>query len=88
MQSKSCRRAIEAIAPGPMSSASPKPQDGSTGFTGSGGRECLHRSRTERIYSKHQQPLINYFAVFAETTGECPTAVKDKPVLSMLKSDA
>ena len=43
---------------------------------------------TKRIYSKHQQPLINYFAVFAETGGECPTAVKNKPVLSMLSSDA
>ncbi len=36
-----------------------------------------------RIYSKYQQPLINYFAVFKDSTA-CPTAIKDKPVLSML----
>jgi hypothetical protein len=41
---------------------------------------------TKRIYSKYGQPLINYFAVFAETGGECPTAVKNKPVLSMLRA--
>jgi hypothetical protein len=44
--------------------------------------------KTGRIYSKHQQPLINYFAVFARTGGECPTAVENKPVLSMLKVTA
>ena len=43
---------------------------------------------TKRIYSRHQQPLINYFAVFSATGGESPTAVENNPVLSMLKVTA
>jgi hypothetical protein len=41
---------------------------------------------TDRIFSEHQQPLINYFAVFgADDLADCPTAVTDKPILSMLE---
>jgi hypothetical protein len=41
---------------------------------------------TPRFYSNLHQPLINYFAVFAQKdVAECPTAVVGKPILSMLK---
>ena len=36
-----------------------------------------HRANLQQHAS---QPLINYLAVFDKTVGECPTAVKGKPV--------
>ena len=65
-----------------------KPQDGRTGFTGSRwSRMSIVDPDTQRIYSKTKQPLINYFAVFNRSDrAKCPTAVQDKPILSMLKA--
>ena len=42
---------------------------------------------SKRIYSKLRQPLINYRAVFEPgDRAECPNAVLDNPILSMLKA--
>jgi hypothetical protein len=43
---------------------------------------------TGLISSKNRQPLINYHAVFTDDDRtNCPTAIPDKPILSMLKAE-